>query len=137
MIDLVAITDGLAAALVPSELTIYPRPPGDWVKDCIIVAPASPLIEYDRTFGAKGIAAINLELSVRLSLSAGVDNAYERMYRLIGCSNDGTSIFDLLRDDPTLAGAVSDAYAGQVSAPVFDGEELVATFGVTVHERKG
>ena len=140
MIDLEAQARALCAQLEPLGLTCYPWTDGAEHPDSITVEPDQPWVEYDRSFGASGYAATNWRLTVRLSLGAGIDEAYARMYALCG-TDAALSIFDALRADATLGGAVGDCHAGRVSAPrremTDQGEVLTMVYPVTIMERRG
>lgn len=140
MIDPTAMAEAIADVLAPTGLIVYPFPDRAYALDCLTITPVTPFITYDRTFGATGIGEVAFDLEVRLSTAGGLEPAYRHMYQLLGTDND-VSIFDLLRADPTFGGLIHHGIAREVSAPREEmtdrGDELVAVFGITVHERRG
>ena len=140
MIDPTAMVEAIAAQLSPTGLNVYAFPDRAYALDALTIIPVSPFITYDRTFGATGIAEVSFDLEVRLSTAGGLEPAYRHMYQLLGTDN-AVAIFDLLRADPTFGGLIHHGLAREVSGPREEmtdrGDELVAVFGITVHERRG
>lgn len=134
------MVEAIAAQLAATGLNVYPFPDRAYALDALTITPVTPFIVYDRTFGATGIAEVAFDLEVRLSTAGGLDGAYRHMYQLLGTDN-AVSIFDLLRADPTFGGLIHHGLAREVSGPREEmtdrGDELVAVFGITVHERRG
>ncbi len=140
-LDLQVIAQAIADQLGPTGLNCYALPTPARVLPCIDIMPGSPFVGYQRSFGANGLAEVAFDLTVVLPVTAGWDDAYTRMFRLLG-TGDESSIFDLLAADPTLGGVVGDATALTVMRPQSEitttGESLLtAVFPLTVREYRG
>lgn len=135
-----ALGDLLRSNLDTDRLNVYDYPEGPRETPYIVIRPANPFMQYQRTFGSAGIAEVRFEVLINAGVPGGEGDSYRLMYELCGQGTGTTvSVFDAMAADPTLGGVAQTSTALDVSGPVLteDTGELAAVFVIAIQHKRG
>lgn len=128
--DIAAMREALAAKIESAyqrqswSCNVYAYPPSDPVGRCVLVNLAADAVRYHQTFGASGVAALELEIEVRLPAGSVRDiDALKECDAVLGVGVTG-SLFDAISSDNY---ALPNASGWAFVLTAATGPELVGT----------